>query len=93
MFTRRLVAMDVWVSITCAITALNLSRSEELYLPMTFGLYLLTSHKCLNQTAYSNFEDRKCWSLGFFELVYGSEAIFVLVCPASYIYEQYPIAE
>lgn len=61
--------------------ALSRAGDEELYLPMTGGLYLLAGRDCLNRTGHNYVDVWKDGSPGFFVLEYGSEAIYLLACP------------
>lgn len=60
---------------------------------MTGSRYLITSHEFLDQTGHSDLEVPEGQSPAFFVLVYGSESIRLLVCPASHTYVRYAIAE
>lgn len=85
-FASRGAAFDVWVGMIGAIVASESSGDEELYLQGTGGRYILTGCDCLRQTGHSDFEVREARSPWFFVLIYGYEAIGLLVWHMSYIF-------
>lgn len=89
----RWTALDVLVRIIGATLAICDSGNEEHYLPVTSGRELLTGRDRLNHTEHSYFELRDIRSSGFFELVLGSKAIYLLFCFELNMFAQYPTAE
>lgn len=65
---------------------------EELYLQVYGVCYILTSQNCPVQMG-DKFEVREGRSPVLFVLVFGSEVIHLLVCPASLTYVNYPMSD
>lgn len=69
----------------------NSTWFKELNLLVTGAEYLLTGRSYMDQTVYRGFENREGRSPRLFVMVSGSEARFLLICPAAHTYEQYPM--
>lgn len=91
-FTRKRVALHVWVAIIGAMLALNIAENKELYLPQTDGRYLLTGSDCSDQTGRNDFEAWDGWILWFLCWFQGWKVYFS-VCFRSHIYVYYPLTE
>lgn len=73
--------------------ALGIAGSEELYLPATGGRNYLAGRDCQDQTRRNEFEVDEGRSPVFFMLLYGSEAVCILVSSKPHIYVHYAMAE
>lgn len=92
-FPRRRAALEVRIGTSSTIRDSDIAWSKELYIPTADDWYLLTGHSFPDQTRYSGFDVMKHWSSWFLVLFLWSEAICLLICPASHTYVQYRMAE
>lgn len=83
----------MWVGMIGAVISSDSAGHEKLLLPVTGGRYVLNGLDCQDQAGQNDFEDRESRTPGSFILVSGSEALFLLVCPALHTYTHYPISE
>lgn len=75
---------------------MNLDSAEKekknINFPVTGGHFFLTGNDFFDQTGHNNFEVWICWSLDFFVLFSGSEAIYPLLCLALHTKVHYLIS-
>lgn len=92
-FAERLAALRAWVEIIGTIMALDTVLNEDFYPSMIGRRHFLAGRDCLDEPGQWNFEVREGRSPESLVLVFGFEAICLIVCAAQHSYLQYPIAE
>lgn len=93
MIARRRAALDVSVAMIGAKMSLDSAGDEEPYLPVTGVRHPSPSPGCPDYTGHNVLEVQGRRSSGFLLLISGSEALCLLVYPASHTYVHQPISE
>lgn len=54
-FATRRAALHVWIRKIGATMAMDIAKIEKIYMPVTAGRYLLTSHDCPDENGQNDF--------------------------------------